>query len=80
LTPSWQEDNLAIDIGRRVAALEQKAGFGHDSMLRAPSAELARFLARSTPEKLRQDVQMGEADFAEVLEAIREHVPGYGIE
>lgn len=45
----------------------------------APTATLARFLARMRPADLMADLfDFSEEAKAEILQEIREHVPGYG--
>lgn len=63
---------------RRLDALEAEAS--PLVTLRSSTKDLCRYLARTPLEELRRVLEFTDVDFAEILEEIRFHVPGYGVE
>lgn len=64
-------------LGKRLVTLEQASP--EAVTLDAPTAALARFLARMNQADLMAELSdFSEQARAEVLQEIREHVPGYG--
>lgn len=63
---------------RRLDALEADPAL--NVTLRSSTKDLCRHLARIPLEDLRREVALAGVDFAETLEEIRFHVPGYGVE
>lgn len=69
-----------MSLLKRLEALEGVGFVGDGDMRTASTAQLVLYLAQTPCEGLREELRnLGDADFAAVMGAIREYCPSYGV-